>query len=66
MIAYGYSVQEEDDPFVKVVEASVNGFSESLEPGAFLVDVIPSRELRFFRPSCRWGAHCAWNSEIRA
>ncbi|KAF9782612.1 cytochrome P450 [Thelephora terrestris] len=42
MIAYGYSVQEEDDPFVKVVEASVNGFSESLEPGAFLVDVIPS------------------------
>jgi hypothetical protein len=43
MIAYGYSVKEQDDPFLGVVEAAVNGFSESTEPGSFLVDVIPFR-----------------------
>ena len=43
MVAYGYSVRENDDPFLEVVEASVNGFSETAEPGAFLVDTIPSR-----------------------
>jgi hypothetical protein len=48
MITYGYSVKENNDPFVETVEAAVNGFSETLEPGAFLVDVIPSRESYFF------------------
>lgn len=47
MIAYGYPVKEQDDPFVSVVEAAVSGFSETLEPGAFLVDMIPLRELHF-------------------
>ena len=55
MIAYGYSVKEQNDPFVPVVEAAVNGFSESLEPGAFLVDVIPSRESTLPPFSHRWG-----------
>lgn len=49
MIAYGYPVKDHGDPFVGVVEAAVKGFSESLEPGAYLVDVIPARELPFFR-----------------
>jgi hypothetical protein len=37
----GYSVKEHDDPFVKVVEAAVVQFSECLEPGARLVDLVP-------------------------
>ena len=41
MISYGYSVKEHDDSFVDVVEAAMNGFSECLEPGAFLVDMMP-------------------------
>jgi len=42
MIAYGYSVKEEDDPLVAVVKDSMHGFSQALKPGAFLVDVVPS------------------------
>jgi hypothetical protein len=49
MIAYGYAVKEHDDPFVEVVEDAVKGFSETLEPGAYLVDVIPARQSSFFR-----------------
>ena len=41
MISHGYSVNEQEDTFVDRVEAAVNGFSECLEPGAFLVDMIP-------------------------
>ena len=54
MMTYGYSVKENDDHLVETVEAAANGFSESLEPGAFLVDVIPSRE-SYFLPSCVTG-----------
>lgn len=41
MISHGYSVNEHEDRFVDVVEAAVSGFSECLEPGAFLVDMVP-------------------------
>ena len=51
MITYGYSVKENDDPYMKIVEAAVDGFSETLRPGAFLVDIIPSRELFAFTPT---------------
>ena len=44
MISYGYPVKEHDDPIVDIVEASVKGFSESMEPGTYLVDMIPSRK----------------------
>ena len=44
MIGYGYSVEEHKDPLVELVEAAVTGFSEALEPGTFLVDIIPSRK----------------------
>ena len=50
MITYGYSVKENDDPYMKIVEAAVDGFSETLRPGAFLVDTIPSRELCCLHP----------------
>ena len=44
MISYGYPVKEHDDPIVDIVEAAVKGFSESMEPGTYLVDMIPSRK----------------------
>ena len=44
MITHGYQVKGYDDPIVDVVEAAVSGFSECLEPGAYLVDVIPLRK----------------------
>lgn len=47
MMSYGYSVKEHDDPIVDIVEAAVNGFSECLEPGAFLVDMVPLRKSPF-------------------
>ena len=47
MIAYGYSVKGQDDPLVNVVEAAVHGFSECMEPGAYLVDMMPLRESSF-------------------
>lgn len=54
MIAYGYSIDEQDDPLVDSVEAAVKGFSESLEPGAYLVDLIPAREFPLLSfPQCR-------------
>ena len=46
MISHGYPVKEHDDPIVDLVEAAVSGFSECLEPGAYLVDVIPPRKPR--------------------
>jgi len=49
MISHGYSVNEHDDPYVNVVEAAVNGFSECTEPGAFLVDMVPLRKSHFLR-----------------
>lgn len=59
MIAYGYPIKEEDDPYVRSVEEAVQGFSESLEPGAFLVDVIPLRGSRFFLFSDAANANCS-------
>ena len=47
MIAYGYSVKGQDDPLVDVVEACKRGFSECMEPGAYLVDMIPLRKSPF-------------------
>ena len=46
MITYGYSLKENDDPYLEVAEATMNGFNEVIVPGAFLVDMIPSCELR--------------------
>ena len=44
MMTYGYPVQENDDPYVEIVDAAVNGLVEVSLPGIFLVDSIPSRE----------------------
>ena len=40
---YGIKTQEQDDPYVKVVEEAVSVVGV-LIPGAFLVDIFPIRE----------------------
>ena len=44
MISYGYSVKENDDSYVDLVESAVHQFSETSEPGAFMVDAVPLRK----------------------
>ena len=43
-ITYGYDVQGSNDPLVNIAEAAVRGFSEASVPGAWLVDIFPTRE----------------------
>jgi len=50
MISHGYAVKEYDDPIVDVVEAAVSQFSALVEPGAYLVDMVPICKSLF---SCR-------------
>ena len=56
MITYGYTVKEHDDSYVDLVETAVHQFSECLEPGAFLVDVVPARKSRSLRQPIVEGA----------
>ena len=41
-IAYGYEIEEGDDPFVSTVDKAMEHFSLSSAPGCFLVDLVPS------------------------
>ncbi|KAJ7268013.1 cytochrome P450 [Mycena rebaudengoi] len=41
-ITYGIEVQEEEDPFVTLIEGANDNFNAATAPGAFLVDVFPS------------------------
>lgn len=50
MMTYGYSIQEENDPVVEVVDRATTQFARASTPGAFLVDTLPMSEcirLRF-------------------
>ncbi|KAK0436558.1 cytochrome P450 [Armillaria borealis] len=40
-ISHGYAIQEENDPFVKLAEETMDQFSLSTAPGGFLVNLIP-------------------------
>ena len=42
-IAYGYDVQDHDDPFVRNVDVAMDEFTKIAKPGVFLVDNIPWR-----------------------
>jgi len=65
MISYGYSVKERDDPIVDLVEASVNGFSACMEPGAFLVDMVPLlRYVPDWFPGAGWKAKAKRFSDL--
>ena len=58
MISYGYSVKEHDDPLVDIVEAATRQFSESVEHGAFVVDMVPLRKLRFLHQLIAGSTEC--------
>lgn len=49
MITYGYAIKEYDDPIVDIVEAAMSQFSDLMEPGAYLVDMVPLRKSDFSR-----------------
>ncbi|CCM01205.1 uncharacterized protein FIBRA_03253 [Fibroporia radiculosa] len=40
-ITYGYKVQDQDDPLVRIVDTAVAHFSELTTPGACLADIFP-------------------------
>lgn len=40
-MAYGYAVEEDEDPYVNQVDKAVTEFTIVTTPGAFLVDVLP-------------------------
>jgi hypothetical protein len=42
-IRYGHTVAENNDPYVRLVEEASQSTSEAAVPGAFLVDLFPSR-----------------------
>ena len=42
-IAYGYQVNQENDPLINLAREAVSIFSKASAPGAFLVDSIPIR-----------------------
>lgn len=41
-IAYGYKVVEGTDPFLEMFDARANIFTQSTQPAAFLVNVLPA------------------------
>ncbi|KAG1874758.1 cytochrome P450 [Suillus subalutaceus] len=40
-ISYGYEVKESSDPFINIAERAHNRFSQSIAPGAFMVNYLP-------------------------
>lgn len=62
-ITYGYKVQTDNDPMVRVVDNAMDQFSELVVPGAYLVDTLPI--LRFL-PSWFPGAQFKRNAKAYA
>ncbi len=42
-ISHGYTIQEENDPFIELAERTMNQFSLSTASGGFLANLIPIR-----------------------
>ncbi|KAJ6502263.1 cytochrome P450 [Mycena sanguinolenta] len=40
-ITYGYTVRDEKDPLIEIITNVMQEFSDSVTPGAFLVDLLP-------------------------
>jgi len=40
-VAYGYEVEEENDPFVNIANTAMSNFNTCTAPGAFLVNQMP-------------------------
>ncbi len=43
-ITYGITVVDHDDQYINMAEKALEGAGQAASPGAFLVDLIPSRE----------------------
>ncbi|KAJ7272073.1 cytochrome P450 [Mycena haematopus] len=50
---YGYTVRDEKDPLIELITKVMEDFSETVTPGAFLVDLLPILK---YVPSCMPGA----------
>ena len=61
MVTYGYSVKEDDDHYLEVVNATMSGLIEVTTPGAFFVEMIPSCEIRPLS-SVAGDANCSYPS----
>ena len=48
MMAYGYPIQDDNDPFIDIVDKATEQFAVASMPGAFLVDTFPWRECKNF------------------
>jgi hypothetical protein len=46
-VAYGYKIKGRDDTFVNYVEKILDDFTLVLTPGAWMVDLLPIRNLPF-------------------
>ena len=42
-ITYGLDIQSADDPYIALVEESVEAAVQAANPGSFLVDTLPFR-----------------------
>jgi hypothetical protein len=43
-VVYGIKVLPHDDSYISVAEEALDGMARAANPGAFLVDIIPSCE----------------------
>lgn len=43
-LTYGYTVRDRSDEYIKIAERAMITFSAATTPGAFLVDIFPSRK----------------------
>ncbi|GJE84890.1 cytochrome P450 [Phanerochaete sordida] len=67
-MAYGYRVQEGDDPLVDLVDRAVDGFVAASTPGSFLVDILPAlRWVPSWMPGAGWKRKAEkWRAETQA
>ncbi|EPT02822.1 hypothetical protein FOMPIDRAFT_54955 [Fomitopsis schrenkii] len=55
MLAYGYEVQDDEDPYVAIVEKAMSEVSRAAKPAAFLVDFFPIlKYVPTWFPGARW------------
>ncbi|KAI9001296.1 cytochrome P450 [Trametes punicea] len=55
MVAYGYKVRGDEDPFIKTVDQVMEEFALAFAPGAFLADVFPFlRHIPSWVPGAQW------------
>ncbi len=60
-VAYGITIQEENDPLVDNIEIALMGAAEAGNPGAFLVDIFPvMKYIPSWFPGAGWKKKAAY------